>query len=270
MVEHVALSRDRKFMIYDANTGKTVDDDDRRHLFRVPVDRAAPVALTSGETIEMAAGRGIRRSRGFVSTGARTRPNRRGRRRRLASRTLDAGACPRIFRLPNSSFPIRGVQCGRRHACARTVVSTFGTKAAPNRNHFRAWRPTAADAARLALHGLLQQCLCGESVSRSSRFRRAFGQLPARHRLWTKSSINPTARDRPVRPNIRTCSRARSSSNTRHGVDAQPYRHVGRFLWRLSHRPRAAAQLRHLQGGLSISTACMTGHGCSTNWAANR
>ncbi|HZC38844.1 MAG TPA: DPP IV N-terminal domain-containing protein, partial [Sphingomicrobium sp.] len=48
MVEHVAISRDRKFLIYDANTGTTADDGDRRHLFRVPVDAAAPVALTGG------------------------------------------------------------------------------------------------------------------------------------------------------------------------------------------------------------------------------
>ena len=52
MVEHIAESRDGRFMIYDANTGDTPGDDDRRHLFRVPVDRAAPVALTSATTLE--------------------------------------------------------------------------------------------------------------------------------------------------------------------------------------------------------------------------
>jgi len=52
MVEHVAESRDRKFMIYDANTGGTKDDDDRRHLFRVPVDVATPVAMTAGDGLE--------------------------------------------------------------------------------------------------------------------------------------------------------------------------------------------------------------------------
>jgi dipeptidyl aminopeptidase/acylaminoacyl peptidase len=54
MVEHVAESRDRRFMIYDANTGTTTGDDDRRHLFRVPVDHAGSSALTSGETLEWA------------------------------------------------------------------------------------------------------------------------------------------------------------------------------------------------------------------------
>ena len=52
MVEHVAESRDRKFMIYDGNTGSTKDDGDRRHLFRVPVDAASPVAMTEGDGLE--------------------------------------------------------------------------------------------------------------------------------------------------------------------------------------------------------------------------
>ncbi|HEX3423067.1 MAG TPA: prolyl oligopeptidase family serine peptidase [Sphingomicrobium sp.] len=52
MVEHVAISRDHKFLIYDANTGTTKDDGDRRHLFRVPVDSAEPVALTNGTKLE--------------------------------------------------------------------------------------------------------------------------------------------------------------------------------------------------------------------------
>ncbi len=52
MVEHVAESRDRKFMIYDANTGTTSGDFDRRHIFRVPVDHAAPSEITSGESLE--------------------------------------------------------------------------------------------------------------------------------------------------------------------------------------------------------------------------
>ena len=52
MVEHVTQSRDRRFMIYDANTGSTSGDDDRRHLFRVRVDEPGAVELTSGETLE--------------------------------------------------------------------------------------------------------------------------------------------------------------------------------------------------------------------------
>jgi dipeptidyl aminopeptidase/acylaminoacyl peptidase len=75
MVEHVATSRDLRFMIYDANSGATAGDDDRRHLFRVPVDQAGSVALTSGETLEWmpvaAAGDKI----AFVAAGAQTPPS---------------------------------------------------------------------------------------------------------------------------------------------------------------------------------------------------
>lgn len=52
MVEFVALSPDRRFVVYNANTGTDVADDDRRHLFRVPVDAAQPVQLTRGTDLE--------------------------------------------------------------------------------------------------------------------------------------------------------------------------------------------------------------------------
>ena len=52
MVEFVNESPDRSYLVYNANTGSTPGDGDRRHLYRVPVDSANPVALTSGTTIE--------------------------------------------------------------------------------------------------------------------------------------------------------------------------------------------------------------------------
>jgi len=52
MVEHVAKSLDSRAIIYDANTGADPLDHERRHLFVVPVDRAAPRALTTGEGID--------------------------------------------------------------------------------------------------------------------------------------------------------------------------------------------------------------------------
>jgi dipeptidyl aminopeptidase/acylaminoacyl peptidase len=52
MVEHVAESRDHRFLVYSANTGAEAGDDDRRHLFRVPADAAKPEALTSGQGLE--------------------------------------------------------------------------------------------------------------------------------------------------------------------------------------------------------------------------
>jgi dipeptidyl aminopeptidase/acylaminoacyl peptidase len=53
MVEQVALTPDRRFAVYNANTGAEPGDLDRRHLFKVPVSGATkPVALTSGAGIE--------------------------------------------------------------------------------------------------------------------------------------------------------------------------------------------------------------------------
>lgn len=74
MVEHVAESRDGRFMIFDANTGKTSGDFDRRHLFRVPVDRAGVVALTVGTTIEWMPAVASDTRVAFVSTGVQQPP----------------------------------------------------------------------------------------------------------------------------------------------------------------------------------------------------
>jgi dipeptidyl aminopeptidase/acylaminoacyl peptidase len=52
MVEQTALTPDRRFVIYNANTGPDRNDIDRRHLFKVPVNAATPTALTKGAGIE--------------------------------------------------------------------------------------------------------------------------------------------------------------------------------------------------------------------------
>lgn len=52
MVEHVAMSADRRTLFYSANAGPDESDIDRRHLFRVAVDHPGPVALTSGAGLE--------------------------------------------------------------------------------------------------------------------------------------------------------------------------------------------------------------------------
>jgi dipeptidyl aminopeptidase/acylaminoacyl peptidase len=71
MVEHVALSRDGKSVIYDANTGTTQDDFDRRHVFKVPVDAAAPVALTSGAALEWSPVVASPTAVAFIAAGAK-------------------------------------------------------------------------------------------------------------------------------------------------------------------------------------------------------
>ena len=53
MVEHYTLSPDRRYLVYNANTGTQPDDIDRRHLYRVAVDGSQPPqTLTSGTGIE--------------------------------------------------------------------------------------------------------------------------------------------------------------------------------------------------------------------------
>ncbi|HEX5438412.1 MAG TPA: prolyl oligopeptidase family serine peptidase [Gemmatimonadaceae bacterium] len=52
MDEYITESPDRSFLVYAANGGKNADDIDRRHIFKVPVDRAAPVELTPGTGVE--------------------------------------------------------------------------------------------------------------------------------------------------------------------------------------------------------------------------
>lgn len=52
MIEDVTITPNRQYLIYSANTGATSGDDDRRHLYRVPVMGGAPQAITSGERSE--------------------------------------------------------------------------------------------------------------------------------------------------------------------------------------------------------------------------
>jgi dipeptidyl aminopeptidase/acylaminoacyl peptidase len=54
MVEYVSMSPDRRFVVYNANTGRDASDVDRRHVFKVPVDQPAAYELTSGSGIEWA------------------------------------------------------------------------------------------------------------------------------------------------------------------------------------------------------------------------
>ena len=51
-VEYASLSPDRRTLVYAGNTGATPGDIDRRHIVRVPVDRAAPEVLTPGTGLE--------------------------------------------------------------------------------------------------------------------------------------------------------------------------------------------------------------------------
>jgi dipeptidyl aminopeptidase/acylaminoacyl peptidase len=75
MVEFVTMSPDGRFAVYNANTGPDPADDDRRHLFRVPVDGAKPVALTKGLDLEWSpVVTGDGRTIALLTSGARRSP----------------------------------------------------------------------------------------------------------------------------------------------------------------------------------------------------
>lgn len=52
MAEHVTLSPDGRWLVFAGNTGPDAQDIDRRHVVRVPVDRAAMEVMTPGTGLE--------------------------------------------------------------------------------------------------------------------------------------------------------------------------------------------------------------------------
>lgn len=52
MAEHIRLSPDKEWLYFSANAGSEMQDIDRRHAARVPVDRAAMEVLTPGAGLE--------------------------------------------------------------------------------------------------------------------------------------------------------------------------------------------------------------------------
>lgn len=54
MTEHISLSRDGRWLVFAGNMGSDSLDIDRRHIVRVPVDRAAPEVMTPGSGLEWA------------------------------------------------------------------------------------------------------------------------------------------------------------------------------------------------------------------------
>jgi dipeptidyl aminopeptidase/acylaminoacyl peptidase len=52
MAEYITMSGDGKWLAFAGNSGPDADDIDRRHVVRVPVDRAAPEVMTPGTGLE--------------------------------------------------------------------------------------------------------------------------------------------------------------------------------------------------------------------------
>ncbi len=52
MAEYITLSPDRQFLVFAGNAGSDADDIDRRHIVKVPVDKAEPQVMTPGPGLE--------------------------------------------------------------------------------------------------------------------------------------------------------------------------------------------------------------------------
>ncbi|MGK2963372.1 MAG: S9 family peptidase [Gemmatimonadaceae bacterium] len=52
MAEFITMSPDRRHMVFMANAGSDPNDIDRRHIVKIPVDRAAPEVMTPGSGLE--------------------------------------------------------------------------------------------------------------------------------------------------------------------------------------------------------------------------
>lgn len=52
MAEYVSISADRKYLLFAGNAGSDIDDIDRRHIVKVPVDKAEPIVMTPGKGLE--------------------------------------------------------------------------------------------------------------------------------------------------------------------------------------------------------------------------
>jgi dipeptidyl aminopeptidase/acylaminoacyl peptidase len=52
MAEYISISNDRRYVVFAGNAGTDADDIDRRHIVKVPVDRAEPVVMTPGKGLE--------------------------------------------------------------------------------------------------------------------------------------------------------------------------------------------------------------------------
>ena len=52
MAEYITISPDRTYMVFAGNAGTDPDDIDRRHIVKVPVDKAQPVVMTPGKGLE--------------------------------------------------------------------------------------------------------------------------------------------------------------------------------------------------------------------------
>src|SRR5882672_340412 len=93
------------------------------------------------------------------------------------------------------------LQGGGRSRAARTgfCAEKFEARRKAPRPHFSARRTNPPNAARLALHVLLLELLCHESVSREPRIHRLGAELPQRD--WLRPGVSRSPGTRGARRN---------------------------------------------------------------------
>ena len=261
MVEYVRMTPDRRSVIYNANTGGDKDDIERRHLFRVPVDAAAPAGAHGRQDIEWApvvSGDGATLALfrvGRAQTAAALRAAACGRRRATLTPELVAQDFPTnqlvdpehvTFKAPTASWStascsrLRRVHSGpggsgRSARAAPAIVFVHG---GPPRQMLLGWHYML----------LLRERLRGEPVPREPRLRRAVGQLPAGHRLRPRlPATEARRRARCVRVPGRARRRQVPAARVRRRSGAD--RDLGRLLRRLPHGDGPRAKLRRLRRG---------------------
>ena len=252
MAEYVTETPDHSAIVYNANTGTTAGDYDRRHLFRVPVDRASPVALTSGDGLEWSPRvLGDGRTVAYIGAGVQRPP--------LPSVVPLSGGAPRALaadvipaQFPSASLitpkpvtfkaadgtEVHG-QLFARAGDARKKPALIFVHGGPPRQMLLGWHYMDYYSNAYAVNQYLAD----------HGFVVLVGQLPARHRLRPRVPSSATHAGPRGASEYQDVRRGRRVSAARSpDVDADAHRHLGRLVRRLSHRARARAQLRHLQG----------------------
>ena len=214
-----------------------------------PVDGGAPTALTTGRGIEWTPGRHRPMARRSLSS----RPPRSAHRcRRWCPSAGERRACsrPTAYR---RTCRRRARHAGSRSSSRRPTASRCTDSCSRRRRPgaaagagLRARRTAAADAARLALHGLLRERLRREPIPRQSRLHRPLGQLSPRHRLRARVSF-PGGRRRARRVGISGRAGRRAAAAVARRRRCRARRHLGRFVRRLPDGAGARPQLRRVR-----------------------
>ena len=246
MVEHVRLSRDRQSLLYDANTGPATSDDDRRHIFRVPVDRAQPQMLTPGESVEFTpAGLG-KGDVAYVATGPARAPE-------VRIATADGGS------------RVRGTSADSYHAAMVVPTRVTFRSADGLLIHGQLFAPADGGTKHPALifvhGGPPRQMLLGFSymdyyahayAMNQYLASRGFVVLSVNYRLgigYGRAFQHAEHAGPAGGSEYRDVQAGRGVPEGGAGHRSEPHRHLGRLLRRLPHRDGARARQRDIQGG---------------------